>query len=157
MNVNVFFVVMLFTIGAVSSKRIRYQRCPGRSQGRGEIISVDVTPCDQDPCVFKIGKQETFTMKFIPRESITSLKLFIYGIKGSTTLIPLLIKQDACQGHGLNCPLKAGVQAELVFSVKLPGFFSPRGKYGLEAYMNDQNENLVVCGKIDLKIALLTS
>ena len=92
-------------------------------------------------------------MKFIPRESITSLKLFIYGIKGSTTLIPLLIKQDACQGHGLNCPLKAGVQAELVFSLKIPTFYMLRGEYGLEASIKDQNGNLVVCGKIDLELA----
>ena len=154
MNANIFFVIMLLTIGAVSSKRIRYQRCG--SQARGAIISMDVTPCDQDPCVLRLGKQVTFSMKFIPRELVTSANIYAKGIKGSIP-IPLPIKRNACQGYGLNCPLKAGVQAELVFSVKLPGFFSPRGKYGLEAYMNDQNENLVVCGKIDLKIALLTS
>ena len=150
MNANIFFVVMLLTIGAVSSKTIGYQRCS--SQTRGEIISVDVTPCDQDPCIFRSGNRETFTVKFIPRELITSPKLYASGIKGSMT-IPLMRGQDACQGYGLNCPLQAGVQAELEFSMKLPPFSILRGDYGMEAYIKDQNDNLVVCGKIDLVMA----
>lgn len=149
MNANIFFVVMLLTIGAVSSKTIRYQRCG--SQTRGEIISVDITPCDRDPCVFRLGKQVTFTMKFIPRETITSAKIYARGMKSSMT-IPLRINQDACRGYGLNCPLKAGVQAELVFPLKIPSFSILHGQYGLEAYIKDQNGNLVVCGKIDLEI-----
>jgi len=91
-------------------------------------------------------------MKFIPRELITSATIYAYGIKGSAKM-PLSINHDACQGpYGLSCPLKAGVQAELVFSVK-PKFYIPRGEYGMETYIKDQNGNLVVCGKIDLEIA----
>ena len=150
MNPNIFFVVMLLTIGAVSSKRIRYQRCG--SQARGEIILVDVTPCDQDPCAFRPGKQGTFSMKFIPRESITSAKIYANAIiKGSSRTFPV-VNRDACQGYGLNCPLKAGVQAKFVFPVKLPRF-SMRGEYWLEASIKDQNGNLVVCAKIDVAIA----
>lgn len=150
MNANIFFVIMLLTIGAVLSKRIRYQRCD--SQARGAIISMDVTPCDQDPCVLRLGKQVTFSMKFIPRELVTSANIYAKGIKGSIP-IPLPIKRNACQGYGLNCPLKAGVQAELVFSLKIPTFYMLRGEYRLEASIKDQNGNLVVCGKIDLELA----
>ena len=150
MNVNIFFVVMLWTIGAASSKTIGFQRCS--SQTLGEIISVDVTPCDQDPCIFRPGNQETFTVKFIPHKYITSPKLYASGTKGSM-IIPLMRDKDACQGYGLKCPLQAGVQAELVFSIKLPSFSILRGEYGMEAYIKDQNDNLVVCGKIDLVIS----
>lgn len=150
MNANIFFAVMLLTIGAVSSKRIRYQSCG--SQTRAEISSVDITPCDQDPCVFRRGKQETFTVKFIPRELITSAKIYANGMMGGAK-IPLPINHDVCQGYGLSCPLKAGVEAELVFSVKLHAFYIPRGEYAMEAYMKDQNGNLVVCVKINLEIA----
>ena len=53
-------------------------------------------------------------MKSIPRELITSATIYADGIKGSAK-IPLSIKHDAYQGpYGLSCPLKAGVQAELV-------------------------------------------
>ena len=151
MDANIFFAVMLLTIGVVSSKRISYQRCGG-SQVHGEIISVDVTPCDQDPCVFRRGKQETFTIKFIPRQLITSAKVYARGWKGSRSM-PLPINHDACHGYGLSCPLKVGVQAELVFSVKPPAFYIPRGEYAISAYIKDQNDSLVVCGKISLEIA----
>ena len=150
MNANIFFGLMLLTIDAVSSRRIRYQSCA--SQTLGEIISLDVTPCDQDPCVFRRGKQETVTVKFIPRETIASAKIYAIGLKGSAGL-PLPINHDACQGYGLTCPLKAGVQAELVFSVKLPLIYIPPGEYAMEAFIKDQNNNVVVCGKIALEIA----
>ena len=91
-------------------------------------------------------------MKFIPRELITSATIYADGIKDSAK-IRLPINHDACQGpYGLSCPLKAGVQAELVFSVKLPTFYIPRGEFGLETYIKDQDGNLVVCLKIDLEI-----
>lgn len=118
----------------------------------GEIIFVDVTPCDQEPCVFRRGRQETVTIKFIPREVITSAKIYAYGMKGPVR-ISLPINHDACQGYGLTCPLKTGVQAELVFSAKLPEYYIPPGEYALEAHIKDQNNNLVVCGKIDLEVA----
>lgn len=118
----------------------------------GEIIFVDVTPCDQEPCVFRRGRQETVTIKFIPREVITSAKIYAYGMKGPGR-ISLPINHDACQGYGLTCPLKTGVQAELVLSAKLPEYYIPPGEYALEAHIKDQNNNLVVCGKIDLEVA----
>ena len=150
MNANIFFAIMLLSIDAVSSRRIEYQSCA--SQTRGEIISLDMTPCDQDPCVFRRGNQETFTMKFIPRETIASPKIYANGIMGSMS-IPLSINPDACQGYGLNCPLMAGVEAELVFSMALPRFYIPPGEYAIEAYIKDQNDNVVVCGKIFIEIA----
>lgn len=91
-------------------------------------------------------------MKFIPRELITSAKIYANGMMGGAK-IPLPINHDVCQGYGLSCPLKAGVEAELVFSVKLHAFYIPRGEYAMEAYIKDQNGNLVVCVKINLEIA----
>ena len=66
MNVHIFFAVimLLLAIDAISSKRIRHQSCT--LQTRGEIMSVDVTPCDQDPCVLRRGVQETFNNQVHP-------------------------------------------------------------------------------------------
>lgn len=145
--------MLLLAIDAISSKRIRHQSCT--SQTRGEIMSVDVTPCDQDPCSFRRGVQETLTIKFIPSEDFSSAKIYANGMKdmrGSERSISLPINHNACQGYGLTCPQQAGVLAELAFSVK-PPFYIPRGDYALEVFIKDQNNNMVVCAKISLEIA----
>lgn len=159
MNAKVFFALLLLAVAAVSSKKISYQSCASSSLGllplwssRGRIVYVDVTPCDQTPCVFKRGSKEKLTISFIPSEEITDAKIYAYGIyRGRRIPLPLP-DHNACQGYGLNCPLKSGVPAELVYNLEVKKMY-PRGSYKLEALIKDQNNNLVICAMIELKIA----
>ncbi|XP_078371826.1 NPC intracellular cholesterol transporter 2 homolog a-like [Oculina patagonica] len=164
MDVKISFALLLLAVAVVSPKKISFKSCASSSHGqgffqfwssRGRIVYVDVTPCDQDPedpCVFRRGSKEKLTISFIPSDQITNGKVYANAIyKGRRFPLPLP-NHDACQGYGLTCPLKSGVPAELVYNLDVKKVF-PRGSYKLEALINDQNGNVVICGMIELKIA----
>lgn len=51
--------VLLFTLALVCvawAKQIKFDDC-----GNGEVQSVDVTPCETEPCKFKKGQEVTMT------------------------------------------------------------------------------------------------
>ena len=149
MNVKVFFALLL-AVAAVSSKKISYQRCATSSRGR--IIYVDVSPCDQEPCVFRRGSKETIRVSFIPDELITEAKIYAYGIKPGFWRVPLPLDHNVCQGYGLTCPMKPIVPVNFVYSLNIKSMYPP-GYYRLEVLIKDQNDNLVICGIIGLEVA----
>ncbi|XP_078371824.1 NPC intracellular cholesterol transporter 2-like [Oculina patagonica] len=152
MNAKVSVALLLLAVAAVSSKKISYQTCARSSLGH--INYVDVTPCDQEPCVFRRGRKENITISFLPPDkAITEAKIYAYGIKGFLR-IPLPLNHDVCQGYGLSCPLNTDLPLHLVFPVEINGKYPvPAGNYKLEVHMKDQNNDLVICGMIDLEVA----
>lgn len=116
---------------------------------------MDITPCDQEPCVFRRGRREIITISFTPNKVITEATIYAYGIKGFWR-IPLPINHDACQGYGLTCPLNGGIFSnyKLVFPLEISEMYPvPAGNYSLEILMKDQNNSLVFCGIIKLEVA----
>ncbi|KAL9972355.1 hypothetical protein ACROYT_G018640, partial [Oculina patagonica] len=99
MNTKVSVALLLLAVAAVSSKTISFQKC-----GSSPFGLVDITPCDQEPCVFRRGRRETITISFTAYDVITEATIYAYGIKGFWR-IPLPINHDACQGYGLTYPL----------------------------------------------------
>lgn len=144
------FAILLFAIAVVTSKKVHFQDCA--SQTHGKILYVDATPCDEDPCVFKRGSNETVTVKFIPGEVITSGKLYLYAIRWGMRFSLPLPNPNACEGYGLACPLKSDVPVELAFTQEVSESF-PSGSFKLEAVLRDQNGDDVICGIFRLKIA----
>lgn len=146
----VFFIAVLLTFTTVLSKQISYNNCTG--QELGEILSIDITPCDEEPCVLKRGGNETVTINFIPQEAVSTAKIYAYAIFG---LIPVplpLPDPDACQGHGLTCPLKSGEAVEFVYTEYISEDF-PVGGLKLKAGIKDQNDNSIICGIVNLQIS----
>ena len=150
MKGSVFFIAVLLTFTTVLSKQISYNNCTGEELG--EILSIDITPCDEEPCVLKRGGNETVTINFIPQEAVTTAKIYAYAIFG---LIPVplpLPDPDACQGHGLTCPLKSGEAVEFVYTEYISEDF-PVGGLKLKAEIKDQNDNSIICGIVNLQIS----
>ena len=145
------FALIMLAFGAVTSKKVHFKNCPSQQQ-RGEILSVDITPCDDDPCVFKPGGNESLTVRFIPREVVQSGIINVYAIKWGMRIPLPLRNRDVCKGYGLTCPLKSGDPVQLTITEEVPEY-CPSGSYEFEAVLEDQNRDTVVCGTIDLKIA----
>ena len=150
MKNSVFLIVFLFTIATVYGKRISFDSC--KQEELGEILFIDVTPCDQEPCVLKRGGNETVTINFIPHEVVTVAKIYAYAIFGLVPVPLPLPDPDACEGHGLTCPLKTGTPVEFVYTEYLSPDF-PAGKLKLKADIKDQNSASIICGIVDLEIA----
>lgn len=153
MKAALVFAVFLLAVGTVSSKRISYGKCtaPDTTPENGEISTIDVSPCDEDPCVLKRGGNTTVTINFIPHEAVTAAKIYAWAFLGLVPVSLPVPSSDACQGHGLTCPLKSGIQVELVYAM----FISedvPSGSFKLDAGLKDQNDKSIICGKVSLKL-----
>lgn len=150
MKVSVSLVVILLTVTTTFSKQISYTNCTGEELG--EISSIDVTPCDEEPCVLKRGGNETVTINLIPHEVVTEAKIYAYAIFGLVPVPLPLPDPDACQGHGLTCPLKSEVPVDFVYTEYISPDF-PAGKLKLNADIRDQNDKSIICGIVDLEIS----
>ena len=153
MKAALFLVAFLLGVEGLSSKSISYGKCtaPGTTPENGEISAVDVIPCDEDPCVLKRGGNTTVTIEFIPHEAVTASKIYAWVFFGLVPVALPVPSSDACQGHGLTCPLKSGSQVELVYDLFISEDF-PTGSLKLDAGLNDQNGKSVVCGKVTLEL-----
>ena len=154
MKAAIFFVQFLLVVATASSKTISYDKCtaPDTTPENGEISSIDVSPCDEDPCVLKRGSNTTVTIKFIPHEVVAAAKVYAWAFFGLVP-VPLPVpSSDACTGHGLTCPLKNGVQVEFVYSLFISQDF-PSGQLKLDAGLKDQDDKSIICGKVSLELA----
>ena len=153
MRAALFLVSFLLVVGTVSSKSISYGNCtaPGTTPENGEITAFDVSPCDEDPCVLKRGVNATVTINFTPHEDVTASKIYAWVFFGVEPVAVPVPSSDACQGHGLTCPLKSGVQVEFVYTIFISDLF-PSGPLKLDAGLSDQNGKSIICGKIALEL-----
>lgn len=130
------------------SKAVSFTDCGSKES---KVVSLDVTPCDSDPCVFKKGVNVTVSLEFIPTEEITSAKISLYAIFG---LIPIplpLPNPNACEGYDLVCPLKPNVQDKFVLTQEIAESF-PSGSFKIKAEVKDQNSNEALCFEFPVKI-----
>lgn len=153
MKAALFLVAFLLAVGTVSAKSISYGKCtaPDTTPENGEITAIDVSPCDEDPCVLKRGGNTTVTINFTPHEDVTTSKIYAWVFFGLVPVAVPVPSSDACQGHGLTCPLKSGVQMELVYAIFISEDF-PSGSFKLDAGLSDQNGKSIICGKVKLEL-----
>lgn len=60
-------IITLALFYVVSCKKIKFDDC-----GSGQVQSVDVDPCESEPCKFKKGQEVTMTAVAIAGESLSS-------------------------------------------------------------------------------------
>jgi len=146
----VFFCTLMLSISEVNLREVPFQNCASQKE-HGEVTSVDVTPCDEDPCIFKHGTNETVAVSFIPHEVVTRAKILAYAIKWGMRFPLPLPNPNACQGYGMTCPLKSSVPVKLTFTQEVSES-APSGSYKLEAILTDQNGDTIICGIFQIKI-----
>ena len=99
---------------------ITVRKCPRVEAVEGKLISVDVTPCPSQPCIFHRGTNVTATIKFSPDSMVADGTLEVFGIFLRIKTPFPLPHPNACKNHGLVCPLKSGViySLELTLPIK---------------------------------------
>jgi len=131
---------------------IKFANCSDVTALEGKLISVDLTPCPSEPCVFHKGTNVTATIKFSPEEMVTDGTLQVYGfIEGIKTPFPLE-QPDACKEHGLECPLKSGVtySLEITLAIK-PAYPSIQLVAQMDFKLPD--DGYLFCFKFPMRIA----
>lgn len=114
-------------------------------------ITVDVTPCSKEPCVFKKGTNVTCTISFTPTELVSNGTLKVYGILGGVPIPFPLPNPNACSDHGLTCPLKSEVPVELTITLPVKSEY-PSVTVVAKFELKDQDSNDVFCFEIPVVI-----
>lgn len=142
------FFVLYFCLCSepANAKTVKFQKCPGKA--KSDVNSVDISPCDADRCVFHKGTNVTFTLKFVPKETVTASPNTIIEFFAEAGPIKRRIPLDnpmACEKHGLTCPLKPGVEATLVSTSLVKQSFPSGIPFTGRFDMKDQNKEMVFC------------
>ena len=118
----ILFGLLAFCSTVAVGNPVEWKKC-ANVKTLAEINSVDITPCKSQPCVFHKGTTVKCTIKFTPKEDVTNGTLETFGIISGVKVPFPLPQPKACQDHGLDCPLKQGVQAELTISLAVKEAF----------------------------------
>jgi len=143
----VFGVLCAVTFHSASAKSVNFTNCG--SQG-AEILSLDITPCDEEPCNVKIGSTVVGTLEFTAKEYLASGRVKAYAVIDGFD-IPLPFPTDACQGYGLRCPVKKGQTAHFVLKQKIQRGF-PLQKVAIKGELMDAKQNVVFCFQVPIVI-----
>lgn len=114
-------------------------------------VSVDITPCPEQPCGFHKGTIANCTIVFTPTENVQSGTLEMFGHIGGAKVPFPLPNPKACEGHGLVCPLKEGVPATLKLSFAIKPEY-PALKLIAQFDFIDQGNKYVFCFELSVQI-----
>ena len=152
LNCGAIFLLGLVALYGVVTKAtpVDFGNCTGVTQ-HISAITVDVTPCPEQPCEFKKGTNVTCTISFTPTELVSNGTLKVYGILGDVKIPFPLPNPNACSNHGLTCPLKSGAPVELTITLPVKSEY-PSVTVVAEFELVDQDSNDVFCFEIPVKI-----
>lgn len=143
----VLVVAVAFAIIATGSgRKIKFTECGAN----GVVQSVDVVPCNEEPCTFTKGEQVKMTAAFVPKEKVQSATLnVVIDMEGIEVEYPD-IETDLCKK--VNCPLEAGKQVEASYDITAEDFF-PDMFTDMKWEAKDNNDKVVFCAiaKVGIK------
>lgn len=114
------------------------------------IVSLDLSPCTEEPCKFNINTTVVGKLTFQSKEYITNGRVKAYAVIDGVTF-PLPISSDACQGYGLTCPINSGQKATFVIKQLIEPLF-PRAKLDIKGELSDPQGNVVFCFQVPIQI-----
>lgn len=141
-----FLTVTLAVLHATHARQIDFKSC----NAANNVISVDLSPCDNLPCQFKKGTVVTVTIDFNTSATVQNLTALVYGIVAGVPIPFALPKPDACHECNLTCPIIPGEHVYRNNFNVLPSY--PEIRLAIEWKMVDENRNPVVCVAFPLAI-----
>ncbi|XP_074630587.1 NPC intracellular cholesterol transporter 2-like [Acropora palmata] len=141
-------LLILLNVSFVLGKSVHFMNCDKKEPPPAQVI---LTPCPAEPCLLKKGVNESVEVLFKPREAITRAKFVVYGIIEGVP-VPFPISQpNACEDHGLDCPLQPN--KEYTFKATLPvKSVYPDMRLIVKCELLDQNGNSIFCWKLPVQI-----
>ncbi|XP_068685005.1 ecdysteroid-regulated 16 kDa protein-like [Montipora capricornis] len=143
---SAFLAVNLYTAVGI---HVHYRNCSSAKPFLADVAYVDVS-CPKEPCILRKGTTVSCSIAFIPKKDISRGKLEIYGVL-SHFAVPFL-KMDACQGHNVHCPMKAGVQSLLKVKMEVKKVY-PSLQVLVQLDLRNQLNELVFCVQFPARIS----
>ncbi|RWS22372.1 group 2 allergen Sui m 2-like protein [Leptotrombidium deliense] len=137
MVIKLVFVTCLLTI--TSAREIAFTDC-----GNGEMKSMDITPCESDPCILHKGSNVKVSMKFIPNKNSNTAMLTIGGRANTIAITPPPITMDLC--NQLKCPLTAGKEYTIEGTLPVNQLLPTSGVEGFAVLRGDDGQLACVTG-----------
>ncbi|XP_063295655.1 NPC intracellular cholesterol transporter 2 [Pelobates fuscus] len=116
----------------------------------GTIITVDVSPCQMQPCHLVKGQTYTVNATFTSKEDSDSCTAVVHGILGIVP-VPFPIPQpDGCKS-GISCPIKSGQTYSYVTKMPISTKY-PSLEVVVQWQLKDSSGKDLFCWAIPVKI-----
>ncbi|XP_060590221.1 NPC intracellular cholesterol transporter 2-like isoform X2 [Ruditapes philippinarum] len=138
-------VLSFLTVGY--SLNINYKDCGSLG---GKINSLDLSPCDSDPCVLHHGTNYTAKVNFTALENSVAAKTVVHGIIGGVP-VPFPVPSDCCNNHNLKCPVTSGV-TDLYTNYVYCSPSYPQLRLAVKWEVQDDNGKDIFCFIVPLSI-----
>lgn len=117
----------------------------------GGLKEVRINPCDSEPCVFHKGTSPTIEVDFkAPNDSPTLTASLTANIAGMEIPAPGFDK-DACNNHGIPCPVKANQQYTYSYTMLVNKAF-PNIDTIFTLSVSDTNDDYDLCFKLPVQV-----
>ncbi|KAL3195860.1 hypothetical protein MRX96_015740 [Rhipicephalus microplus] len=114
---NSVVIVLLVGLAFVQCRDIKYQDCGSEAK----LLSVEIEPCDSEPCVFKRGNTTTIRFSVIADQDSDTVTLDArWKVFGFMLPIPG-VEKDLCK-YALQCPVVKGNTYHGSIDVYVPWF-----------------------------------
>lgn len=100
------FVFFLYVVYVAAAEPIVFKDCSGKNS----TVSVDISPCPVQPCVFSHNVTATVRVTFTAPQDSGSLKAEIFGIIEGIKVDWPMPNPDGCKDSGITCPVRGGKQ-----------------------------------------------
>lgn len=120
-------------------RKVNFENCTKNDDVTVE--SLDINPCSEEPCIFHKGSTVSVTVMFTPLEEVKSGELSVDAIAFGHRL-PMVNKENICEGHGVTCPLEKGKKQTFTIDQKVERYYPPL-PIVVEAYVENDNRKIL--------------
>ena len=114
-------VTLVVLVAGANGKQIKFEDCSGDDK-LAQVLSVDVEPCTEEPCVFKKGTTAKLTTVLKPTKKQINKASIDVTIALDDVKVPYPgIETDLCKK--VTCPLVPGQEYKIEYDVPVEDFF----------------------------------
>lgn len=115
-QLSLIFLSFCLLFEVTSGRKIAFTDCAA-----GEVHSVDVVPCDKEPCMFKKGTNVTMTAEGVSSKGAESGELSVTIELGGVEVPYPGIDPDIC--HKVKCPVVKGQHYSIQYEILVQDYF----------------------------------
>ncbi|XP_032237192.2 NPC intracellular cholesterol transporter 2 [Nematostella vectensis] len=146
--ISLVILSLLAFASSTQGRKISFKACESPA---GKLVELDLEPCEEEPCTFHKGSNETCKATFVPNELVSSATIEVFGIIGGVQVPFPLKNPNVCENHGVKCPINAGDSATLDLNIYVSNLY-PSLKLIIKFELKGGDNKLVFCGEFSAQI-----